>query len=76
MAEEHAEIQMIQCALASTAECQRTTNANERRIDIELPLLNVALVEVHRELTRVRNGPKDMVTKNKCLKKQEKYAQG
>ena len=37
---------------------------------------NVALVEVHQELAMVRNGAKDMVTKNKRLKKKEKYAQG
>ena len=40
----------------------------EGRIDIELPSLNAALIEVHRELA------KDMVTKNKRLKKKEKYA--
>ena len=54
----------------------RMKNANEGRIGIELPLLNAVLVEVHQELTTVRNGAKDMVTKNKRLKKQEKYAQG
>ena len=36
----------------------------------------MALVEVHRELATVRNDAKHMVTKNKCLKKQEKYAHG
>ena len=51
-------------------------NADEARIGIELAPLNVALVEVHRELCIVRNSAKDMVTKNKCLKKQEEYAQG
>ena len=51
-------------------------NADEGRIDIELPPLNAALVEVHRELATVRNNAKDMVTKNKRLKKKEKYAQG
>ena len=51
-------------------------NANEGRIDIELSPLNAALVEVHRELARVRNDTKDMVTKNKSMKKKEKYAQG
>ena len=54
----------------------RMRNADEGRIGIELPPLNAALVEVHRELTTVRNGAKDMVTKNKGQKKQEKYAQG
>ena len=85
MPEEHAEMQMIQCALAGTAEREdecaldkigRMRNADEGRIGIELPSLNVALVEVHRELATVRNDAKHMVTKNKCLKKQEKYAHG
>ena len=85
MADEHAEMQMIQRALAGTAEREderaldrfgRMWNADEGRIGIELPPLNAALVEVHRELATVRNGAKDMVTKNKRLKKQEKYAQG
>ena len=85
MAEEHAEMRMIQRALAGTAECEgeraldkigRMRNADEGRIRIELPPLNAALVEVHRELTTIQNGAKDMVTKNKCLKKQEEYAQG
>ena len=75
---------MIQRALAGTAEREderaldkigRMRNADEGRIGIELPPLNAALVEVHRELTTVRNGAKHMVTKNKRLKKQEKYAQ-
>ena len=36
----------------------------------------MALVEVHRELATVRHGAKDMVTKNKRLKRKEKYAHG
>ena len=85
MANKHAEMQMIQRVLAGTAEREderaldkigRMRNADEGRIGIELPPLNAALVEVHRELATVRNGAKDMVTKNKRLKKQEKYAQG
>ena len=32
-------------------------------------------MEVHRELATVRHGAKDMVTKNKRLKRKEKYAQ-
>ena len=51
-------------------------NADEGRIGIKLPPLNAALVEVHRELATVQNGAKDMVTKTKHLKKQEKDAQG
>ena len=39
------------------------------------PPLNVAVVEVHQELATVRNGAKDMVTKNNSLKKKEKFAQ-
>ena len=76
---------MIQRALAGTAECTegrtldkigRMRNADEGGIGIELPPLNTALVEVHRELATVRDGAKEMVTKNKHLKKKEKYAQG
>ena len=82
MADEHAEMQMIQCGLAGTAEhederaldkIERMQNVDEGRIDIELPPLNMALVEVHQELATVKNGAKDMVTKNKCLKKKKKY---
>ena len=51
-------------------------NVDEGRIGIELPPLNTALVEFHRELITVRNDAKYMVTKNKRLKKKEKYAQG
>ena len=85
MAEEHAEMQMIQRALAGTAECEDKhaldkigwmRNADEGRIGLKLPPLNTTLVEVHRELATVRKSAKDMVTKNKRLKKQEKYAQG
>ena len=76
-------MQMIQRALAGTAErederaldkIRRMWNADEGTISIELPPLNTALVEVHRKLAIVRNGAKDMVTKNKRLKKKEKYA--
>ena len=85
MAKNHAKMQMIQRALAGTAEREderaldkigRMRNADEGRIGIELPPLNAALVEVHLELATVRNGAKDMVMKNKRLKKGEKYAQG
>ena len=85
MEDEHADMQMIQRALAGsverTEECTlgkigRLRNADEERIGIELPPLNTALVEVHRELATVRHGAKDMVTKNKRLKRKEKYAQG
>ena len=85
MADEHADMQMIQRALAGSVERKeeraldkigRLRNADEGRIGIELPPLNTALVEVHRELATIRHGAKDMVTKNKRLKKKEKYAQG
>ena len=74
MAEEHAEMHMIQRALAGTTEREderaldkigRMRNADEGRIGIELPLVNAAVVEFHRELATVRNHAKDMVTKNK-----------
>ena len=80
MANEHADMQMIQRTLEGTTErtkgrslnkIGRIRNADEGRIGIELPPLNTALVEVHRELATVRHGAKDMETKNK-----EKYAQG
>ena len=85
MADEHADMQMIQRALAGTEEHKeeraldkigRMQNADEGRIGIELPPLNTVLFEVHRKLATVRHGAKDMVTKNKRLKKKEKYAQG
>ena len=41
---------------------------------IELPPLNIALVEVHRELATVRNGTKDMFCKNKTVRKAENFA--
>ena len=84
MAEEHAEMQMIQRALVGSAEREnerdfgkfgRIRTVDEDRIDVELPPLNRSLVEVHRKLATVRNGAKDMVTKSKRLTKAEKYAQ-
>ena len=59
-----------------TAEIGRMWNVDDGRIGIELPPLNTVLVEVYCELAMVQNGTKDMVTKNKRRKKQEKYAQG
>ena len=59
---EHAKMQMIQGALAGTAEREdehaldkigRMRNADKGRIGIELPPLNTTLVEVHRELATV-----------------------
>ena len=56
MFEEHADMQMIQRALAGPVERNkeraldkigRLRNADEGRIGIELPPLNTALVEVH-----------------------------
>ena len=49
-------------------------NVDEGRMGIELSPLNIALVEVHMELTTVQNGAKDMVCKNKTTKKIERYA--
>ena len=40
-------------------------NAGVRKIGIELHLLNMVLVEVHRELVLVGIGAKDMAEKNK-----------
>ena len=56
MADEHADMPMIQCAIAGTVERKeeraldkigRRRNADEGRLGIELPPLNTALVEVH-----------------------------
>ena len=49
-------------------------NVDEDRVGIELTPLNIALVDVHRELATVWNGGKDMVYKNKTAKKAEKLA--
>mgnify|MGYP000078878249 CR=1 FL=1 len=49
-------------------------NVDGGRGRIELPPLNITLVEVQRELATVRVGVKDMVTKIKSTKKAEKYA--
>ena len=73
MAEEHEEQQMIERALTHRAEIEdeeplakvgRKRNAGIRRVGIELPPLNTALVEVHRELAHTTIGAKDMATKN------------
>ena len=81
MAEEHAEIKR---ALAWTTDREeehaltkigQIRTADEGHIGIEVPILNMTLVESHPELATVRNGAKDMVMKNKHLKKTEKYAQ-
>ena len=40
-------------------------NAGVLRIDIELPPLNMALVEVHKELVSITIGARDMAEKNK-----------
>ena len=74
MAEEHAEQQMIECALTQTTESEdegalakvgRQQNTGIRRMGIELPPLNTTLVETHRELAKVSMGAKDMAIKNK-----------
>ena len=49
----------------------RTVDAGH--IGIGLPPLNMSFVKVHRELATVRNGAKDMVTKNKRAKKAKMY---
>ena len=74
MAKEHAEKQMIERALTQKGESKyegplakvgRKCNARVWWVGIELPPLNAALVEVHRELAEVRLGAKDMAIKNK-----------
>ena len=72
MAEEHVEKQMIEHVLTRTtkskdedplAKVGRQRNAGVLRMGIKLPPLNVALVEVHRELAKVSMGAKAMVIK-------------
>ena len=84
MAEEDAKHQMIQCALTRTTESDdggrlarvgRQRNAGIRRMGIELPPLNAALVDVHRELVRTTSGAKDMAAKNKSMWKTVKQTQ-
>ena len=83
MAEEHVEQQMIERALTRPVENEdeghlaklgRQQNASIRCTGIELPPLNTALVEVHRELGKVSIGAKDMVNKNKNVWKTIKLA--
>ena len=72
MAKEHAEQQMIECALTRMesededplAKVGRKHNAGVCRVHIQLPPLNAALVEVHRELAKVNIRAKDMAIKN------------
>ena len=75
---------MIEHALTHTTESEddrplakvgRKRNARVCRVGIELPPLNVALVEVHRELAKVSIGTKDMATKNKNICKAVKQTQ-
>ena len=84
MAEEHAEQQMIERALTRTVESEdegpltkigMQQNTGIRRMGIELPPLNTALVEVHRELATVSMGAKDMAIKNKNVWKTVKLTQ-
>ena len=57
------------------AKVGRKHNAGVRRVHIQLPPLNAALVEVHRELAKVTIGAKDMATKNKNVWKAVKQTQ-
>ena len=84
MAEEHAKQQMIERALMQSAESEdegpltrvgHQRNIGIQRMGIELPPLNAALVEAHRELVRVTMGAKDMATKNKNVWKTVKQTQ-
>ena len=75
---------MIECALTQMAESEdeeplarvgRKRKAGVRRIGIKLPLLNMALVEVHRELAKVTLGARDMEIINKNVWKMVKITQ-
>ena len=74
---------MIEQALARMVEREeeralskidRMWNADEGRMGIELPPLNIALVKLQSELATVQNATKDMVRKNKTARKAEKLA--
>ena len=67
---------MIERALTRMAESEdeeplarvgRKRNAGVQWMGIELPPLNIAFVEVHRELARTTIGAKDMAPKNKNI---------
>ena len=84
MVEEHEEQQMIEWAVTRRTENNdeepvanvgRKRNAGIRRVGIELPPLNTALVEVHRELARTTIGAKDMAAKNKIVWKTVKQTE-
>ena len=84
MAEEHEEEQMIERALTRTVESDDEgllarvglqRNAGVRRMGIELPPLNAALVEVHWQLARTTIGAKDMAAKNMSVWKTVKQTQ-
>ena len=84
MVEEHVEQQMIECVLTRAPESEdegplakvgKQQNAEVRRMGIELPPLNTALVEVHRHLARVSLGATYMMIKNKNVWKTIKLTQ-
>ena len=75
---------MIERALTHTADSEdeglltkvgRKRNAGVRRVGIDLPPLNAALVEVHRELAKVGMGAKDMAIKKENVWKTVKQTQ-
>ena len=75
---------MIERSLTSTTKSEdegplarvgRKRNAGVRWVGIELPPLNTALVEVHRELAKVSIGAKDMAIENKNVWKTVKQTQ-
>ena len=57
------------------AKVGRKRNVGVCQVGIELPPLNAALVEVHRELAKVSIGAKDMANKNKDVSKAVKQTQ-
>ena len=78
MVEEHTKQHMIQRAIASIIEAEskstlnkigRKRQAKRGHLAIELPVLNMALVEVHEILAKVRLGAKDMAFKSKRARK-------
>ena len=76
LAKEHEDKLMVQRALAGDIENNKALNrigkkrqGKTRHLAIELPVLNMALGEVHQELKRTRTAAKDMVYHSKKTRK-------
>ena len=81
MDKEHVEWQMFQHEIAGLIEPEEEEtiskigqkwHADGGHMAIKLSALNMALVEVHQELSQVRHGAKDMACKNRHARKTKK----